>query len=65
MQGGSSIRGSNSSGACFSRHCGDPFIAVALKKRRRHALFCFFVGMIPKERLCVIFVKLKWAGDVY
>jgi Mn2+/Fe2+ NRAMP family transporter len=51
MQGGSSIRGSNSSGACFSRHCGDPFIAVALKKRRRHALFCFSTAYVVSEGL--------------
>jgi hypothetical protein len=45
MQGGCSIRGSNSSGARFSMHCGDAFIAVAPKKRRRHALFLLFDGV--------------------
>ena len=45
MQGGSSIRGSNSSGACFSRHCGDPFIAVALKKKAQTRSFLLFDGV--------------------
>ena len=51
MQGGCSIRGSNSSGARFSMHCGDAFIAVAPKKRRRHALFCFSTAYVASEGL--------------
>jgi hypothetical protein len=51
MQGGCSIRSSNSSGARFSRHCGDAFIAVAPKKRRRYALFCFSTAYVVSEGL--------------
>ena len=51
MQGGCSIRGSNSSGARFSRYCGGAFMAVAPKKRRRHALFCFSAAHVVSEGL--------------
>ena len=45
MQGGCSIRGSNSSGARFSRHYGDAFIAVAPKKKAQTRSFLLFDGV--------------------
>ena len=47
MQGGCSIRGSNSSAARFSWHCGDAFIAVAPKKRAGKLSFYFFDVEFP------------------
>ncbi len=47
MQGGCSIRGSNSSAARLSWHCGDAFTAVAPKKRAGKLSFCFFDVEFP------------------